>query len=146
MRDGTNKERRNDGAVTRSLFRDRINIPSRGLPGLTHTIMSVLLSCDRLSCSRKVRVELRKGMCEFFIARAAITSPRADSDLLMFCASFSACGRGEGEEGVVSALLGHCRRSLRALRDQLMRSFPDRVARSGTTRTLTNKPHYTKRP
>mmetsp|Transcript_14947 Transcript_14947/g.33018 ORF Transcript_14947/g.33018 Transcript_14947/m.33018 type:complete len:375 (-) Transcript_14947:706-1830(-) len=58
--------------------------------GDTHTSMSVLLSCERLSCSRKVSVELRKGTCACFAALAAITSPKADKDLLMLLASVRA--------------------------------------------------------
>jgi hypothetical protein len=37
-----------------------------------------------------VRVELRKGTCACFAPLAAITSPRAERDWLMFCASFKA--------------------------------------------------------
>ena len=52
--------------------------------------MSVLLSCDIESCSKCVSVELRKGTCFWSAPRAAMTSPKALRDLLMFCASFRA--------------------------------------------------------
>ena len=52
--------------------------------------MSVFESCEIESWRRCVSVLLRKGTCFWSAPRAAMTSPSADSDLLMFWASFSA--------------------------------------------------------
>ena len=52
--------------------------------------MSVLLSCEILSCSKSVSVEFLKGTCFWSAPRAAMTSPKALRDLLMFCASLRA--------------------------------------------------------
>ena len=43
------------------------------------------------SCSISVSFESRYGTCLFFVTRAAITFPSAESDLLMYLASVSCC-------------------------------------------------------
>lgn len=53
----------------------------------TCTIMRVLLSPLSESCSRYVRREFLKGTCECLERRALMTSPSADSDLLIHWAS-----------------------------------------------------------
>ena len=58
--------------------------------GLTHTIIRVLLSWERESCSRYVSVEFLNGTWPCLAALAAMTSPSAERDLLMFWASFRA--------------------------------------------------------
>lgn len=57
------------------------------LPWHTCTIMRVLLSPLSESCRRYVRREFLKGTCECLERRALMTSPSADSDLLMHWAS-----------------------------------------------------------
>ena len=52
--------------------------------------MSVLLSCDIESCSKCVNVLFLNGTCFWSAPRAAMTSPKALRDLLMFWASFRA--------------------------------------------------------
>ena len=53
------------------------------------TNMTVFESPPSESCRKYVSFELRYGTCLSFRASAAMTSPSDDSDLLMFCASFS---------------------------------------------------------
>ena len=64
--------------------------------GLTHTNINVLLSFERESWSKYVNVEFLKGMCACLFPLAWMTSPKAERDWLMFCASFKACPYNPG--------------------------------------------------
>ena len=58
--------------------------------GLMFTNMRTLALPPSESCRRNVSFEFRNGMCvAFLLPSALITSPSAERDLLMFCASFS---------------------------------------------------------
>jgi hypothetical protein len=59
--------------------------------GDTFTNINVLLLPPKLRCSRYVSFELRYGMCWSLFASAPMTSPNAESDLLIACVSFSRC-------------------------------------------------------
>uniref|UniRef100_A0A7S3QRT6 Uncharacterized protein n=1 Tax=Dunaliella tertiolecta TaxID=3047 RepID=A0A7S3QRT6_DUNTE len=56
--------------------------------GLTFTTSTHLLLAPRESSNKRVSLLFRKGMCPLRCCSAWMTSPKALSDLLMFCASF----------------------------------------------------------
>ena len=73
--------------------RDESVSVTSALAGEMHTTRLVLQFPPNDSCRIRVSTESRKGTCEFspclLLVSAAITLPRASSDVLIFCASAS---------------------------------------------------------